>query len=67
MKRMGRDNVTRERLVETLETIKDWKESVVPNVTINKGTAKDHFIVREMSYVVVKDGKFQEFTPPWMK
>jgi branched-chain amino acid transport system substrate-binding protein len=67
MKRMGRDNITRERLVETLESIKDWKESVVPNVTINKGTAKDHFIVREMSYVVVKDGKFQEFTPPWMK
>ncbi|MEW5707407.1 MAG: ABC transporter substrate-binding protein [Pseudomonadota bacterium] len=67
LKRMGRDSITRERLVETLENIKDWKESVVPNVTINKGTAKDHFIVREMSYVVYKDGKFQEFTPPWVK
>lgn len=64
MKRMGKDNITRARLVETLEGIKDWKGSVVPSVTIGKGNAPEHLIVREMSYVVYKDGKFQEFTPP---
>ena len=67
MKRMGRDNITRDRLVETLESIKGWKESVVPVVTINKGNAPEHFIVRDMSYVVYKGGRFQDFTPPWVK
>lgn len=67
MKRMGRNNLTRDRLVETLESIKGWKESVVPEVTINKGNAPEHFIVRDMSYVVYKGGKFQDFTPPWVK
>ncbi len=64
MKRMGKDNITRERLVETLEGMKDWKGSVVPSVTISKGNAPQHLIVRDMSYVVYKDGRFQEFTPP---
>lgn len=67
MKRMGRDNITRDRLVQTLESIKGWKESVVPEVTINKGNAPEHFIVRDMSYVVYKGGRFQDFTPPWVK
>lgn len=67
MKRMGKDNLTRERLVETLEGLKDWKGSVVPSVTMSKGSAPEHLIVRDMSYVVYKDGKFQEFTPPWGK
>jgi ABC-type branched-subunit amino acid transport system substrate-binding protein len=67
LKRMGRDNLTRERLVETLEAMKGWKGSVVPEVTINKGNAPEHLLVREMSYVVYKGGKFQEFTPPWAK
>ena len=67
MKRMGKDNITRARLVETLEGIKDWKESVVPVVTIGKGNAPEHFIVKDMSYVIYKDGKFQDFSPPWMK
>jgi branched-chain amino acid transport system substrate-binding protein len=67
MKRMGRDNLTRDRLVETLESIKGWKESVVPEVTMNKGNAPEHFIVRDMSYVVYKGGRFQDFTPPWVK
>jgi branched-chain amino acid transport system substrate-binding protein len=67
IKRMGRNNITRDRLVETLESIKGWKESVVPEVTINKGNAPEHFIVRDMSYVVYKGGKFQDFTPPWVK
>jgi ABC-type branched-subunit amino acid transport system substrate-binding protein len=67
MKRMGRDNITRDRLVESLESIKGWKDSVVPDVTIGHGNAPEHFIVKDMSYVVYKDGKFQEFTPPWAK
>jgi branched-chain amino acid transport system substrate-binding protein len=67
MQRMGRDNITRDRLVETLESIKGWKGSVVPVVTINKGNAPEHFIVRDMSYVVYKGGRFQDFTPPWVK
>ena len=67
LKRMGKDNLTRDRLVETLESIKGWKGSVVPDVTINKGNAPQHFLVKDMSYVVYKNGKFEEFTPPWMK
>jgi len=67
MKRMGKDNITRDRFVETMEGIKGWKESVVPEITINSGNAPDHFLVKDMSYVVYKDGKFQDFTPPWSK
>lgn len=67
LKRMGRNGLTRDRLVETLEGIKGWKESVVPDITINKGNAPEHFLVRDMSYVVYKSGKFQEFIPPWVK
>lgn len=67
LKRMGRTNITRDRFVETLESIKDWKGSVVPNVTINKGNAPEHFIVREMSYVVYTNGAFKEFQVPWQK
>ena len=67
LKRMGRDNITRDRLVETLEGIKGWKGSVVPDITINKGNAPEHFLVRDMSFVQYKNGKFNEFTPPWAK
>ena len=67
LKRMGRDNLTRDRLVSTLESIKGWKGSVVPEVTIGQGNAPEHFLVKDMSYVVYKDGRFQEFTPPWKK
>jgi branched-chain amino acid transport system substrate-binding protein len=63
MRRMGRDNLTRDRLVETLEGIQGWTGSVVPSVSIGTGGAADHFIVRDMSWVVFKDGSFQEFTP----
>ncbi len=67
LKRMGRNTITRDRFVETMETIKDWKGSVVPSVTINKGNAPDHFIVREMSYVVYSGGSFKDFPVPWQK
>ena len=66
LKRMGRDNITRERLVSTLEGIKDWKASVVPSMTIDSGNAPQHLLVKSMSYVVYKDGKFHEFAPPGM-
>ena len=67
LKRMGRDNISRDRLVESLESIKGWKDSVVPEVTISKGNAPEHFLVRDMSYVLYTEGKFKEFTPPWQK
>lgn len=70
LKRMGRDDITRERLVETLEGIQEWRDSVVPVVNINPmgegDNAVKHLIVPGMSYVVYKDGKFQGFPVPWM-
>jgi len=67
MNRMGDGPITRERLVETLEGIDNWTGSVVPSITIGEGNAPQHFLVKDMSFVVFKDGKFQDFTPPWMK
>ncbi len=67
LKRMGNEDITRDHLVKTLEGIKDWKGSVVPDITIDHGNAPQHFLVRGMSYVVVHDGRFQEFVPPWQK
>ncbi len=66
LRRMDSGAITRERLVETLEGIDNWTESVVPNVTIGEGNAPEHFIVKDMSFVVYKGGKFEEFSPPWM-
>ena len=60
-------DITRDRLVNTLETIKNWTGSVVPSVTIDKGDAPQHFLVKELSFVQFKNGKFEEFTPPWAK
>jgi branched-chain amino acid transport system substrate-binding protein len=67
MKRMTEagGDITRDRLVETLEGIKNWTGSVVPNITIDKGEAPQHFLVKELSFVQFKSGKFEEFTPPW--
>ncbi len=67
MKRMtaAGGDITRDRLVETLEGIKNWTGSVVPNITIDKGEAPQHFLVKELSFVQFKGGKFVEFTPPW--
>ena len=66
MNRMSDGDITRDRLVEVLEGIDGWTGSVVPNVTIGEGNAPEHFIVKDMSFVVYKDGKFQDFKPPWM-
>ena len=67
MRRMGPDNPTRDRLVETLEGIDGWKDSVVPEITIGEGNAPEHFLVKDMSYVVYTDGSFQEFTMPFSR
>lgn len=69
MKKMSAEggDITRDRLVETLEGIKDWKGSVVPSITIDKGEAPQHFLVKDLSFVQFKNGKFEEFTPPWAK
>jgi branched-chain amino acid transport system substrate-binding protein len=71
LKRMGKGPITREKLIETLEGIKDWKESVVPVVNIDKMGADDtaikHLLVPGMSYVVYKGGNFQAFKAPWQK
>ncbi len=67
LRRMGDGPITRDRLVETLEGIDDWKDSVVPSVTIGEGNAPNHFIIKDMSFVKFNDGKFEEFVPPWMK
>ncbi|MBI1384390.1 MAG: ABC transporter substrate-binding protein [Rhizobiales bacterium] len=65
IKRMSESNtpITRENLIKTLEGIDDWTGSVVPNVTIGEGNAPEHFIVKDMSWVVYKGGKFEEFAP----
>ena len=67
LKRMGKGPITREKLLDTLETIKDWKGSVVPVVNIAKMAADDpatkHLIVSEMSYVQYKGGEFKPFNP----
>jgi branched-chain amino acid transport system substrate-binding protein len=67
LRRMGRDNITRDRFVEALESIKHWKGSLIPDVTINKGTANDHFLIRDLSWLEVKDGNWMVYTPGWMK
>jgi len=67
LRRMKDGPITRDRLVETLEGIDDWKDSVVPSVTIGEGNAPNHFIIKDMSFVKFNDGKFEDFTPPWMK
>ena len=67
LRRMGRDDITRERLVETLEGIDGWKGSVVPEITIGEGNAPDHFLVKDMSYVIYTDGGFKDFAPPWQQ
>lgn len=67
LRRMGDGPITRDRLVKTLEGIDDWKDSVVPSVTIGEGNAPNHFIIKDMSFVKFNNGKFEDFTPPWMK
>jgi len=59
--------ITRDGFVESLESIRDWKGGLIPVVNIGKGNAPEHFLIREMSWLVVKDGNFEVFTPKWAK
>lgn len=65
--RMGRDNITRDRFVDTLESIKGWKGGLIPEVTIEKGNAPEHFLIKDLSWLIVKDGKWLSFNPKWAK
>ncbi|GBE01764.1 leucine-, isoleucine-, valine-, threonine-, and alanine-binding protein precursor [bacterium BMS3Bbin06] len=67
LRRMGRNNITRDRFVETLESIRGWRGSLIPVVNIYKGNAPEHYLIRDLSWLVVKDGRFTTFTPKWMK
>ncbi len=66
VRRMGDGPITREGLVAAMEGIDGWTGSVVPAVTIGEGNAPEHFIVKDMSFVIYKGGKFEDFTPPWI-
>jgi len=66
IRRMGDGPITRDGLVEAMESIDGWEGSVVPEVTIGEGQAPEHFIVKDMSFVVYEDGKFRGYQPPWM-
>ena len=65
--RMGRDNITRDRFVETMESIRGWRGSLIPEVNIYKGNAPEHFLIKDLSWLVVKDGKWLTYIPKWMK
>lgn len=67
LQRMGRDNITRDRFVETLESIRGWRGSVIPEVNIYKGNAPEHFLIKDLSWLQVKNGTWTDFTPKWMK
>jgi branched-chain amino acid transport system substrate-binding protein len=67
LQRMGRDNITRDRFVETLEGIHGWKGSLIPEVNISKGNAPEHFLIKDLSWLQIKDGKWMVFNPNWMK
>ncbi len=59
--------ITRDGFVEVLESIRDWKGGLIPVVNIGKGNAPEHFLIREMSWLLVKNGDFEVFTPKWTK
>jgi branched-chain amino acid transport system substrate-binding protein len=59
--------ISRDGFVEALESIRDWKGGLIPVVNIGKGNAPEHFLIREMSWLQVKNGDFEVFTPKWMK
>jgi branched-chain amino acid transport system substrate-binding protein len=66
--RMGKETakITRDAFVEALESIKDWKGGLIPVVNIGKGNAPEHFLIREMSWLHVKGGEFEVYTPKRM-
>ena len=69
LRRMPKESakITRDSFVEAMESIRDWKGGLIPVVNIGRGNAPEHFLIREMSWLQVRDGKFEVFTPRWMK
>ena len=65
LKRMPKETarITRDGFVDALETIRDWKGGLIPVVNIGKGNAPEHFLIREMSWLQVKGGDYEVFTP----
>lgn len=59
--------ISRDGFVEALESIRDWKGGLIPVVNIGKGNAPEHFLIREMSWLQVRNGDFEVFTPKWLK
>jgi branched-chain amino acid transport system substrate-binding protein len=59
--------ITRDGFVEALESIKEWKGGLIPVVNIGKGNAPEHFLIREMSWLQVKGGEFEIYSPKKMK
>jgi branched-chain amino acid transport system substrate-binding protein len=65
LRRMPKETarISRDGFVEALESIRDWKGGLIPVVNIGKGNAPDHFLIREMSWLQVKNGEYEVFTP----
>lgn len=58
LKRIGKDNITRNRFVESLESIKKWKGSLIPEVNIGKGNSPEHILIRDMFWLQVRNGNW---------
>jgi branched-chain amino acid transport system substrate-binding protein len=67
LKRMGTQNITRERFVAALESIKNWKGSLIPVVDIEKGNAPEHILIKNFSWLQVRNGNWVNIVPKWMK
>ena len=69
LRRMPKETskITRDGLVEAMESIRDWKGGLIPVVNIGKGNAPEHFLIRDMSWLQVRSGEYEVFTPKWMK
>jgi branched-chain amino acid transport system substrate-binding protein len=67
LKRMGRDNITRDRFVEALESIKGWRGGLIPEVDISKGTAPEHILIKDYYWLQVRDGNWTNFIPKKVK
>jgi hypothetical protein len=64
---MGTQNITRERFVAALESIKNWKGSLIPMVDIEKGNAPEHILIKNFSWLQVRNGNWVNIVPKWMK
>jgi len=59
LKRAGED-LTREKFIEAMGSIKNWKESIIPEVNLSMD---QRILVSNVSWMQAKDGKFVEFQP----